>query len=44
MKTYKFEITTTSKDCFKKSITELAVMIKTNEIDLETFATEQKEK
>jgi len=40
-KTYKFEIQTNNKDCFKNSIIELAEFLKEDKIDLESFATSQ---
>lgn len=37
-KTYKFQIETNNKECFKSSIIEFAEMLKAENIDLETFA------
>lgn len=41
-KTYKFKIETNSSECFKNSIIDFAEMLKSENIDLETFATENK--
>lgn len=38
-KMYKFEIQTNNKECFKNSIIDFAELLKTEDIDLEAFAT-----